>query len=136
MNENYNQSYTRDEIAEYLNTVRGCVENGNFTILQGRTRQKNVHFIRQYNIRYEMQKNIIKNLRVEDFCYSLVSTNVQHLGSLLYVFAPQVDLFNIDSDVENVSIYIKIEICETSTGRRTVAVSFHEIERPIEYAFR
>lgn len=67
MNENYNQSYTRDEIAEYLNAVRECVENGNFTILQGRTRQKNVHFIRQYNIRYEMQKNIIKNLRVEDF---------------------------------------------------------------------
>ena len=46
MNENYNQSYTRDEIAEYLNAVRECVENGNFTILQGRTRQKNVHFIR------------------------------------------------------------------------------------------
>lgn len=82
------------------------------------------------------KKISLKNLRVEDFCYSLVSTNIQHLGSLLYVFAPQVDLFNIDSDVENVSIYIKIEICETSTGRRTVAVSFHEIERPIEYAFR
>ena len=26
MNENYNQSYTRDEIAEYLNAVRECVE--------------------------------------------------------------------------------------------------------------
>lgn len=33
MNENYNQSYTREEIAEYLNTVRECVENGNFNFI-------------------------------------------------------------------------------------------------------
>lgn len=135
MNAYYNQNYTKEEIIEYLNIVKECVINRRVSILRGPTRQKNTQFIDRYNIRFNKQLDIINNIHVDDFCHTLISTNQNHAGDILYVFAPQVELHNIDNNIENVCIYIKIQVCETRNGNRTIAISFHELERPIEYAF-
>lgn len=136
MSDHYNQNYTKEEIGQYLAEVKDCITSRRFTILQGPTRQKNVDFINQYQIRYTKQIDILNGVEIDDFCHTLISTNENHIGSILYVFVPQVELYNCDDEAEIVSVYIKTELFETSQGKRTVAISFHKLERPINYAYR
>ena len=54
----------------------------------------------------------------------------------LYVFVPQVQLFNADGEEETVDVYTKFNVIDMSNGCRTVVISFHKLNKPIEYLFR
>ncbi len=71
MNKNYNQNYTKEEISAILAKIKDCIKNDRFTISLNENRQENINFIREYNIRSNIQKNILLNIEVEDFCHSL-----------------------------------------------------------------
>lgn len=55
---------------------------------------------------------------------------------ILYVFVPQVQLFNADGVEEIVDVYTKFNIIDMPNGNRTVVISFHKRNKPIEYLFR
>lgn len=136
MNPHYNQNYSREEIAAVLQIINSCVENGNYTISLNENRQENIDFINEYNIRSDKQKSILMQIKTNDFCHSLQNTKAGYESEVLYVFVPQVHLFNAEGEEETVSIYIKINIIDLPFGSRIVVISFHKRNKPIDYLFR
>ena len=113
-----------------------CVANNKYTIELNKNRQENIDFINEYNIRSDKQKSILLQLRTEDFCHTLQNTKIGFEHEVLYVFVPQVQLFNVDGEEETVDVYTKFNIIDTSNGSRTVVISFHKRNKPIDYLFR
>jgi len=136
MNSHYNQNYTKQEIDEILDKVKNCVYNNRYTISLNENRQENIDFINEYNIYSNKQKKILLQLKVEDFCHSLQNTKPGYEYEVLYVFVPQVNLFNAEGVEEKVDIYIKINIIDMSNGSRTIVISFHKRNKAINYLFR
>lgn len=133
---NYNQNYTQEEINEVLQTIKNCVVNNQYTIAFNENRQENINFINEYNIRRDKQKNILLQLKTEDFCYTVQNRKIGYEQEILYVFVPQVHLFNNDDIDEMVDVYTKFNIITQGNGKRTVVISFHRLNKPIEYLFR
>lgn len=96
MNPHYNQNYTKEEIDVVLDKIKSCVGNNKYTIALNENRQENIDFINEYNIRSNKQKSILLQLKTEDFCHTLQNTKLGYEYEVLYVFVPQVQLFNAD----------------------------------------
>ena len=75
-------------------------------------------------------------IEVEDFCHSLKNTNIGYEYEVLYVFVPQVLLFNADGEEEKIDVYTKFNLIDLPSGSRTVVISFHKRNKPIDYLFR
>lgn len=136
MNPHYNQNYTKEEIDVILEKIKSCVGNNKYTIVLNENRQENIDFINEYNIRSNKQKSILLQLRTEDFCHTLQNTKIGYEYEVLYVFVPQIKLFNADGEEEMVDVYTKFNIIDMSSGSRTVVISFHKRNKPIDYLFR
>ncbi len=136
MNPHYNQNYTKKQIDEVLNKIKSCVENHRYTIALNENRKENIDFINEYNIRSDKQKHILMQLRTEDFCYTLQNTKSGYEDEILYVFVPQVILFNAVGEKEIIDVYIKFNIINMPNGNRTVVISFHKRNKPVDYLFR
>ncbi len=136
MNPHYNQNYTREEIDAILAKIKVCIESGRYIISQNEKRQENIDFINEYNIRSDKQKSILMKIETDDFCHSLQNTKTGYEYEVLYVFIPQVQLFNADGEAETVDIYTKFNLIDLPSGSRTVVISFHKRNKPIEYLFR
>lgn len=136
MNPHYNQNYSREQIETVLEKIKSCVRTGRFIIAQNENRRENKAFIDEYNINSEKQKRILLNIEVEDFCHSLQNTKTGFEYETLFVFAPQVKLFNADDIEETVDVYTKFNIIERSDGNQTVVISFHKRNRSIDYLFK
>lgn len=136
MNPYYNQNYTKKEIEDILFTIKSCITKNRYTISLNENRQENIDFINEYNIRSDKQKAILMQINVEDFCHSLQNTKVGYEYEVLYVFVPQVQIFNAAGKEETVDIYTKFNVIDTPSGNRTVVISFHRRKKPIDYLFR
>ena len=136
MNEHHNMSYSKEEITAVLQKIQDCVRDGKYTIAQNEKRAENQALIREYNLRPERQRHILLQIEPEDFCHSLQNTHVGFEHEVLYVFCPQVVLFNFDSEEKHVDIYTKFNIIDLDSGGFVVVVSFHERNKPIDYLFR
>lgn len=136
MNPHYNQNYSREEIKDILAKIKECVTGEKYTISLNERRQENIDFINEYNIRSDRQKSILMQIEVEDFCHSLQNTKIGYEHEILYVFVPQVQLFNADSEKETVDLYTKFNVLDLPSGKRTVVISFHKRNKPIDYLFR
>jgi hypothetical protein len=136
VNPYYNQNYSREEIEKILDKIKRCVSSGKFTISQNENRQENIDFINEYNIRSDRQRSLLMQIEVEDFCHSLQNTNPGFEYEVLYVFVPQVQLFNADGEEEIVDVYTKFNIIDLASGSRAVVISFHKKNKPIDYLFR
>lgn len=136
MNPHYNQNYSREEIENILAKIKECISAGKYTISLNERRQENIDFINEYNIRSDRQKSILMQIKVEDFCHSLQNTQIGYEYEVLYVFVPQVQLFNAEGKEELVDLYTKFNVLNLPSGRKTVVVSFHKRNKPIDYLFR
>lgn len=136
MNPYYNQNYTREQIDAILDKIKDCVVNNKYTIALNENRQENIDFINEYNIRSDKQKSILLQFKTEDFCHTLQNTKIGFEYEVLYVFVPQVQLFNADGEEEIVDIYTKFNVIDMSNRSRTVVISFHKPNKPIDYLFR
>lgn len=136
MNPHYNQNYTRAEIDNILEKIKSCVEQNRYTISLNENRQENIDFINTYNLRSERQKHILMQIQTEDFCHSLQNTKIGYEYEVLYVFVPQVQLWNADGKEETVDVYTKFNVLDLPSGSRAVVVSFHKKNKPIDYLFR
>lgn len=136
MNPHYNQNYSREEIKDILVKIKECISAGKYTISLNERRQENIDFINEYNIRSDRQKSILMQIKVEDFCHSLQNTKIGYEYEVLYVFVPQVQLFNAEGKEELVDLYTKFNVLNLPFGRKTVVVSFHKRNKPIDYLFR
>ena len=136
MNRFYNQNYSREEIKDILAKIKECVSAGKYTISLNERRQENIDFINEYNIRSDKQKSILMRIEVEDFCHSLQNMHIGYEYEVLYVFVPQVQLLNADGEEETVDVYTKFNVIDLPSGSRAVVISFHKLNKPIDYLFR
>jgi hypothetical protein len=136
MNQHYNQNYTIDEISAILGKIQTCVISGKYTIAQNENRRENRALIREYNLSSEKRRKILLQIEPEDFCHSLQNTHVGFEHEILYVFCPQVTLFNINNEEKQIDLYTKFNIINLANGGRVVVISFHERDKPIDYLFR
>lgn len=135
MNPHYNQHYTKEQIVLILQTIQDCVRENRFVISKNENRQENIGFINHYNLTSKMQKEILLQIKFDDFCHTLQNTNIGFEQEILYVFCLQVKLFNFEGNEEVVNVYTKFNIID-SRGKRVVIVSFHKRNKPIAYLFR
>ena len=133
MSRHYNQNYSREQIAAILVTIQDCVREGRFIISKNENRQENVDFINEYNLSSRRQKEILLKIEAEDFCHSLQNTKLGFEQEMLYVFCPQVMLFNFDGIEELVDIYTKFNLIDSDSRKRVVVLSFHKRNKLIDY---
>lgn len=126
MNPHYNQNYTRQEIDAVLAKIKSCIAKNKYTISLNENRQENIDFINEYNIRTDKQKSILMQIETDDFCHSLQNTKIGYEYEVLYVFIPQIQLFNAEGKKETVDIYTKFNLIDLPSGNRTVIISFHK----------
>lgn len=136
MNFYYNQNYTHEKIDAILAKIKSCVRQNRYTISLNENRQENIDFINEYNIRSDKQKSLLLQIETEDFCHSLMNTKIGYEHEILYVFVPQVRLFNADGREETIDVYTKFNMIDLPSGSRTVVISFHKRNKPIDYLFR
>lgn len=136
MSQHYNQSYTKEEVATILQRIQDCILCGKYTIEKNEKRKENLDLIREYNLTSEKQRRILLQIETEDFCHSLQNTNIGYEHETLYVFCPQLTLFNFNGEEKLVDIYTKFNIIDTEAGSKVVVISFHERNKPIDYLFR
>lgn len=74
-------------------------------------------------------------LKAEVFYHTLQNTKNGYEYEVLYVFVPQVKLFNIEGKEEIVDVYTKFNIIELFNGNRIVVISFQKRNKPIDYLF-
>lgn len=136
MNRHYNQNYTRNEIDVVLEKIKSCVGNNKYTIALNENRQENIDFINEYNVRSNKQKDILLGIKTEDFCHTLQNTKGGYEYEVLYVFAPQIQLYNADGVEEMVDVYTKFNLIDIPSGNRVVIISFHKRNKAIDYLFK
>lgn len=136
MNPHYNKNHTYEEIDAVLVKIKSCIKKDRYTISQNENRLENIAFINEYNIHSKKQKTILLNIKTDDFCHSLQNTKTGYEHEILYVFSPQVKLSNADGEEEYVDVYTKFNVIDLPSGARTVVISFHKRNRPIDYLFR
>ena len=131
----YNQGLSKDDVECYLRKMRKCVESGSFTIALGRSREKNRQFIADYNLDDKKIRNILLDIKTDDFCHTLNNTKPGYEHEVLYVFAPKKDLIDAGGEKNSVTIYTKFNLITINDGSTLAVISLHEAERNIEYAF-
>lgn len=136
MNLYYNQNYTKEEIKNILELIKECVKKNDYTIAMNKNRKENIDFINEYNIRSKKQKLILLQLQINDFCHTLQNRKVGYENEILYVFAPNVDLYDANDIKVAVNIYIKINIIYSKNGNKVAVISFHKLNKSINYLFR
>jgi hypothetical protein len=136
MDPHYNQKYTKEQIFTVLQTIQDCVRESRFYISKNENRQENIDFINEYNFTNKKQKEILLKIAPEDFCHTLQNTKLGFEHEVLYVFCPQVMLFNFEGNEEWVDVYNKFNIIDPNGGKRVVVISFHKRNKLIDYLFR
>lgn len=136
MNSYYNQNYSREDIANMVKLIQECIKCESYTVSRNANRQENIDFIYEYNLRSDKIKAILMNLTIDDFCHTVQNKKEGYEQEVLYVFVPQVGLFDANGESITVDIYIKINMIITPKGNRAVVISFHRRNKPIVYAFK
>ncbi len=136
MSQYHNQHYTREDISAVLQKIQECVSLGRYSIAQNENREENIALIREYNLTSEKQRRILMQIVPEDFYHTLMNIKPGFEHEVLYVFCPQVVLYGVDDKEKQISIYTKFNIIDLPTGTRVIVISFHNLNRPIEYPFR
>ena len=136
MSQHYNQNYRREQICSVLDTIKDCVRENRYSISKNENRQENIDFRNEYSLTSRKQSEILLKIEPEDFCHTLQNSNLGFEHEILYVFCPQVMLFNFSGEKELVDIYTKFNIIDVASGKRVVVISFHKRNKPIDYLLR
>ena len=120
---------TKQEIGEFLEKFKTLVKNRKFIISQNDKRMDNRKFIQKYHLKLKKQIEILLEIQVTDFCYSV--DNDKDSNERLYIFLKEYYLDNWGI-FEKVAVYIKIVI---KSEDYTVIISFHEPQKSIKKLF-
>lgn len=127
---------TPEEIKTYLSKLRRLIIDDKYTVEQNKNRRENIDFIKDYKINTKKEKEILLDLQFDDFCYAANNINKGYEHEMLYIFCKCKEL-DYWGTLENVDIYIKINMTETWKGDDIVIViSFHKRNKPIKYLFK
>lgn len=122
---------SRAEVDKYLEDVRRLVNHGRYRIS---ARKKNELIYDEYVFSEARCKEIIMNLKVEDFSKADYNDHPDYSEEILYVFGKEVQLLpKYGGDEETVALYIKFN---KLSNMYIIVVSFHKQEYPLKYQFK
>lgn len=127
-----NTHYTKKQVDEILNCIKDCIKSEKWTLSLGTHRIENKNFISEYNLRKERQIEILLNLGIIDFCYSVQNRKQNYEHETLYIFAPKIKVYNVNGEEELLDVYIKFNIIEEPF---VIVISFHKCNKPIKRLF-
>ncbi|MDD2433739.1 MAG: hypothetical protein WC196_03790 [Bacilli bacterium] len=114
--------YSFIDIRRILDRIRYYVKEGSFSIALNKNREKNLQFIREYELDdLDKCRSLLLNVSVFDFCYSTSNYHKGYENEVLYVFCPEVHLVNILEIEKKVKVYIKIKMLHDGV----LVISFH-----------
>lgn len=122
-------NHTIDEIQKFLSEFKKLVKNKKFVIPQNLNRKDNREFLQKYHINQKKQMEMLLEINVLDFCYSV--DDDKNAKERLYIFAKEYELDHWGI-LEKVSVYIKIVI---KTDDYAVIISFHKPKKQIKKLF-
>lgn len=126
------KAYSREHVIDVVKRIEKCLSTDNFAI----TTTEKYYFQRRairlkYNIYYEELKSILKSLKVENFCYSLVgNTAFDGEEDVPYTFLLCQNLYNADEDEHQyVHIIVSVVLIELADGKDFMAVDFYQTRK-------
>lgn len=127
----YNQNYQRNQIEDYLDEIKECIARNSIAFAEEREKNRDFHL--EYQLTYRKKIDIVNKLKCDDFCHTLNNYNRGFEDEVLYVFVPVVILNTVEAVRERVSIYLKFNLLKHNNSGKEVIISFHKLERPIDY---
>lgn len=113
---------TRNDVEHFLDRFKVKVEIWGIFFLD--SREKNKETMAFLNFRSMDRLNVVKSIEVEDYSAGPIKDQLNGFGEM-WVFG---------KDVAGQEIYIKITL--GSPGTRTICISFHIAEHPMQYPFK
>lgn len=111
---------TRDEVERFLSQFFPKMEIWGIYFLY---REKNIRTLAKWSIRAENIKQVIRDIKADDF--------VERIPDSLAGYG---DLWVFGKMYEKKELYIKIALGRPSD--KTICISFHQAEKPIDYLFK
>lgn len=137
----YDQQYSYHKIDLLVKQIKTCVKAHRFTVSLNDQRKENMMFLQEYQLRDQTIRNILLDLKVEDFCHALHNTKVGYEHEMLYVFVPRVTLYDVEGRKALIDVYLKFNLIEqtkhcTKGIPYLVVVSIHQKKKEIQYVFK
>ena len=126
--------YTKEEFIPIFNTIKKCIKSNEYIIELNENRSDNQEFIIKYNLKEKRIKKILSDIKIEDFCYATPHNDNPNV--VLYVFAPNATVYEIEDAKVTIQMYIKFRLCGNKDSATTIVISFHELKRSISYSFK
>ncbi len=113
---------TMDDVEKFLNQFYEKLRV--YDIIFRDDRGKNSQALAELEITPARRIEVIKKITVEDYSEGPIANTLNELG----------DLWVFGKDVKGYEVYIKISLGYPSS--RTICISFHKSEYPMEYPFK
>lgn len=110
----------KEEVEEFLRQFKPKMSVWGVLFLD---RGKNVQSLKDLGLTPQMREEVVREIVAEDFCEMIYDT-VGHLGEM-WVFG---------RDCNGRELYIKISLGQPDS--KTICISFHIAEHPMNYAFK
>lgn len=136
MNPTCDPEELREQIQRVLNEIQDCIREGRFTVPINAKRQENCEFIQQYRLTFNKIRELLLKIAVTDFCEIRQNKNLGFEHEVLYIFCPYFSLCNATGEKETVEVYTKFNLINYGEGKRTIVISFHKRNHPIDYPLR
>lgn len=128
------ERHTSSTISGYIEKIKHLVEADQFTISSGKNRKENSEFLEKYHLDFSKITEVIKSLTIYDFCYVTQNKNAGFEHEYLYVFCKACEL-DYWGEINTIDVYMKFNLIQKKNNEFVFVVSFHERNKPIEYAF-
>ncbi len=125
---------TKNEIEDYICIIKQAYGLNRYRFEVSDNREANRRLVRKYIINEQVLKEIIMDLKVEDFSEILKNNKPGFEHERLYVFGKKVKLLERFGEQEKeVSLYIKTNKLDDNF---VIIVSLHEEEYPVKKYFK
>jgi hypothetical protein len=118
--------YTFSEIENNLFAIKQCILRDRFKLALGEKREANQEFILNFNLNRERQRQLLLEVRTDDFCHGLMNERYGHEHEDLLVFMPKMILRNCFGEKKQITLYLKMNLVTTAKTPITIIISMHE----------
>lgn len=128
---------TEESIGAYLEKVYSCIRASRIKIcLDRQKRGKNALFADEFEMRDADLKELFLSLIPKDLSEIVQNHKPEYPHEKLYVFRKDVELEDIDGEIQEVMLYIKINLTKLRSGADfAIFISCHPAEAPMSYYF-
>ena len=112
-----------EKVLDYLQKLKEILNKPNHILNVCSNRDKNFVFYYLYNVDEAYIEQVLKKLEVSNFVEILINNNPNFPPSELYVFNKSIQLINQAGQQEEINLYIKLSVDESTN--RIITVSFH-----------